>query len=253
MQTCCSGMEQHHVVGRCSGEGSTAAPTLISDSWRVRTVRLARCSSRGVMRCVATVRRTRRLAAMASWIFCGVDVTLTTNQPCGRRSNSDSSNDTSYVRPSASRTCSCIVGICSQLQSDTFVTVYSSALGHELSRFGSNSVAAHGRAQTCKGWQLTVVNRRLLMTSVSSDRQTLANSGWLRRAAREASSSSRELNAPTCAGGGTLPGAATVTSGLKAPQRLGAGPAMYAHARSSESCAGAHSAFSRPATSCDLC
>ena len=76
------------------------------------------------------------------------------------------------------------------------------------------------------------------MTSVSSDRQTLANRGWLRRAARAASSSSRDPKAPTCAGGGTAPGGATATSGLKAPQRLGAGPARYAQARSSESCTG---------------
>ena len=81
-----------------------------------------------------------------------------------------------------------------------------------------------------------MVNSRLLMTSVSSERQTLANRGWERRAARAASTSSRELNAVTCNGGGTAPAGATLTSGLNDPHRLGAGPAIYAHARSSESC-----------------
>ncbi len=45
------------------------------------------------------------MALGRTWIFCGVLVTLTTNQPGARRSNSDSSKDTSYVSPSESRTC----------------------------------------------------------------------------------------------------------------------------------------------------
>lgn len=97
--------DRHHRerFRECSTECGSC--TFISDSCLVRTVRLARRSSRGVTRCSGRLRRTLRLASRASSILACVDVTWHTNQPVHRRSYKDSSNDTSYVRPSASRTC----------------------------------------------------------------------------------------------------------------------------------------------------
>mmetsp|Transcript_28746 Transcript_28746/g.93911 ORF Transcript_28746/g.93911 Transcript_28746/m.93911 type:complete len:227 (-) Transcript_28746:2848-3528(-) len=78
--------------------------SLRSVSWRVRSVRRARSISRSCTRVVSSPRSTRSDAASASSILAGVDVTVSMNHPASSRSKCESSNETSYVSPSASRT-----------------------------------------------------------------------------------------------------------------------------------------------------
>mmetsp|Transcript_36872 Transcript_36872/g.66018 ORF Transcript_36872/g.66018 Transcript_36872/m.66018 type:complete len:233 (+) Transcript_36872:707-1405(+) len=177
---------------RCVSRLSQYPLSFWSLSWRVSRVRLARCSSRGVMRWVATLSSTFRLASRASWIFSGVLVTVTKNQPLSMRSKTVSSNATSYVSPRASR---------------------------------------------------TVVKSRELMISVSSMSVMEEYSGCARRMALAAECASGVFSMASGATGGTISPAARLAGvapassicGLMAFQRLGAGPAMIAIARSSES------------------
>jgi len=82
-----------------------------------------------------------------------------------------------------------------------------------------------------------VVNRRELRISVSSRSVTSAYSGCARRTSRAAACSAAVAATASWPGAATTAGAAIGHAAPKRPQRGGAAPAMYAHARSSESCA----------------
>lgn len=88
--------------------------------------------------------------------------------------------------------------------------------------------------QRILGSGLTVVNRRLLMISVNRLRVTLAYRGCARRMAVARASSA--CGAMGGGRGGVTTSVASTSAVPKDAQRLGAGPAMYATARSSESC-----------------
>lgn len=80
-----------------------------------------------------------------------------------------------------------------------------------------------------------MVNRREFMISVSRRSVTSAYSGCARRTSRAAACSAAVAAIGTGPGVTTWSGAAAGASAPKRPQRAGARPAMYAHARSSES------------------